>query len=169
MLGLEDLRSHTKTDVARLLDAAVYINIAVVDDEEEQVGRHSVFVTGLVPNLLDHLTTVSKVTGTHPRLLAMLRVSGNETTVGFINLHELLEEGLDGLRRRAATALNTADTPCLDWALLVIHGELASIESPSTCNHVRGLDSGLLGSGTEVNSGRGKDTSLHLGSIRANL
>lgn len=38
MLGLKDLRSHTKADVAGLLDAAVNIDIAVVDDEEKQVG-----------------------------------------------------------------------------------------------------------------------------------
>jgi hypothetical protein len=55
----------------------------------------------------------------------MLRMSGDETTMGFVDLHKLLEEGLDSLRWRAATTLDTADTPCLDWAILVVHGELA--------------------------------------------
>ena len=125
MLGLEDLRRHTEADVARLLDAAVYIDVAVVDDEEEQVGGHRILVARLVPNLLDHLTAIGKVTGTHPRLLAMLRVSGNKTTVALVSLHKLLEEGLNGLGWRATTALNTADTPCLDWVVPVVHGEFA--------------------------------------------
>ena len=42
MLGLEDLRGDAKADVAGLLDAAVDIHIAVVDDEKEEVGRAGV-------------------------------------------------------------------------------------------------------------------------------
>jgi hypothetical protein len=42
MLGLENLRSNTEADVARLLDAAVHIDVTVVDNEEEEVGRHVV-------------------------------------------------------------------------------------------------------------------------------
>ena len=133
MLGLEDLGSYTKADVARLLDTPVYVDVAVVDDEEEQVRRHRILVTSLDPNLLDHLTAVCKVTRTHPRFLAMLRVGGNKTTMSFVNLHKLLKEGLDCLRRRAAAALNAAHTPCLDWALLVVHDELALSRSSVNC------------------------------------
>jgi hypothetical protein len=53
MLGLKNLRGNTEADVAGLLDAAVDIDVAVVDDEEEEAGRHVVAVTSLVPNLLD--------------------------------------------------------------------------------------------------------------------
>ena len=46
MLGLYDLRSHAETDVARLLDAAIDVDIAVIDDEEEQIGRAVVSEVG---------------------------------------------------------------------------------------------------------------------------
>jgi hypothetical protein len=42
VLSLEDLRGNAKTDVAGLLDAAVNVDVAVIDDEEEHVGRHVV-------------------------------------------------------------------------------------------------------------------------------
>ena len=42
MLGLEDLRGNTEADIARLLDAAVDIDIAVVDYEEEDRRRQVV-------------------------------------------------------------------------------------------------------------------------------
>jgi hypothetical protein len=38
VLGLEDLGSNTEAEVAGLLDAAVDIDVAVVDDEKEEVG-----------------------------------------------------------------------------------------------------------------------------------
>jgi hypothetical protein len=53
MLGLENLGGDTKANIARLLDAAVDVDVAVVDDEEEQAGRHVVAVSSLVPDLLD--------------------------------------------------------------------------------------------------------------------
>jgi hypothetical protein len=53
-------------------------------------------VAGLVPNLLDHFSAISKVTRAQPRLLAVLRVSRDNTTMALVNLNELLEEGLDG-------------------------------------------------------------------------
>jgi hypothetical protein len=42
MLGLHDLRSDAEADVAGLLDSAVNLDVAVVDNEEEEVGRHVV-------------------------------------------------------------------------------------------------------------------------------
>ena len=39
MLGLHDLRGDTEADITRLLDTAVHVDVAVVDDEDEQVGR----------------------------------------------------------------------------------------------------------------------------------
>lgn len=42
MLSLENLGSNTEADVAGLLDAAVHVDVAVVDNEEEEVGRHVV-------------------------------------------------------------------------------------------------------------------------------
>lgn len=152
MLGLKNLRSHTESNVARLLDTAVDVDIAVVDDEEEKIRWHGVLVAGLVPDLLDHLTAISKITGTHPWLPAMLRVGGYKSAVGFVDLDKLLEEGFNGLRRRTATALNTTYTPGLDWTLLVVHSELATVEPPAASDHVRRLDGGLLGTGAEVNS-----------------
>jgi hypothetical protein len=89
--------------------------------------------------------------------------------MGLVDLNELLEEGLDGLRRRTTTALNTADTPGLDWTLLVVHGELASIEPPPAGDHVRRLDGSLLGTNAEMNVRRGENTSLNFGGFRANL
>jgi hypothetical protein len=38
VLGLEDLGSNAEAEVAGLLDAAVDIDVAVVDDEEQEVG-----------------------------------------------------------------------------------------------------------------------------------
>lgn len=169
MLGLENLQSHTESNVARLLDATVDVDIAVVDDEEEQIRWHGVLVASLVPDLLDHLTTISKVTGTHLWLLAMLRVGGYKSTVGFVDLDELLEGGFNGLRRRAATTLDTADTPRVDRTFLVVHGELATVEPLATGDHVRRLDGDLLGTGAEMNGGQRKDTNCHLGGRRANL
>jgi hypothetical protein len=115
MLGLKNLRGNTEADVAGLLDAAVDVDVAVVDDEEEEAGRHVVAVTSLVPNLLDwmvsvcvqvnerssltHLSTVGQVAGSHPWLLAVLRMSHERSTVALIDLHELGEESLNRLRR----------------------------------------------------------------------
>lgn len=42
MLSLKNLRGNTEADVAGLLDTAVDIDIAIVDDEEEEVWRHVV-------------------------------------------------------------------------------------------------------------------------------
>jgi hypothetical protein len=39
VLGLEDLRSNAKAEVAGLLDTAVNLNVAVVDDEEQEARR----------------------------------------------------------------------------------------------------------------------------------
>jgi hypothetical protein len=42
VLGLKHLRGDTEADIARLLDTTVDVDIAVVDDKEEEVGRHIV-------------------------------------------------------------------------------------------------------------------------------
>jgi len=42
MLSLKNLGGNTEADVAGLLDTAVDIDIAIVDHEEEEVGRHVV-------------------------------------------------------------------------------------------------------------------------------
>jgi hypothetical protein len=99
----------------------------------------------------------------------MLRVRGYKSTVGFVDLDELLEEGFNGLRGRAATTLDTADTPRLDRTLLVVHGELATVQPPATGDHVSRLDGGFLGTGAEVNSGHREDTSRHIGCIRKEI
>jgi hypothetical protein len=39
MLGLHDLRGDTEANIARLLDTTVHIDVAIVDDEDEKVGR----------------------------------------------------------------------------------------------------------------------------------
>jgi hypothetical protein len=87
--------------------------------------HHHLLVSSLVPHLRQHITAVSKVTGAHPRLLAVLGVRRDQTTMALVDLDELLEEGLDSLRRRATATLDAADTPGLDRAVLVVHGELA--------------------------------------------
>lgn len=42
MLSLKNLRCNAEADVAGLLDAAVDIDVAIVDDEEENVRRRVV-------------------------------------------------------------------------------------------------------------------------------
>jgi hypothetical protein len=73
VLGLENLRGHAKADIAGLLDTPIDINVAVGDDEEDEIGRAVVArissvkvmeaipradmylpVTGLIPHLLDY-------------------------------------------------------------------------------------------------------------------
>lgn len=44
MLGLKNLGSHTKANVAGLLDAAIDVDVAVVDDEEEKIGLSGISV-----------------------------------------------------------------------------------------------------------------------------
>lgn len=51
MLGLKNLRGNAKADVTGLLDAAVHVNIAVIDDKDEEVWSGVVSITGLVPGL----------------------------------------------------------------------------------------------------------------------
>ena len=53
MLGLQNLGRNTKTNVARLLDTAVDIDIAVVDDKHQEARRGLVAVTSLGPDLSD--------------------------------------------------------------------------------------------------------------------
>jgi hypothetical protein len=52
-------------------------------------------VASLVPNLLNHFSAVSKVARAQPRLLAVLRVSRNNTTMALVDLNEFLEESLN--------------------------------------------------------------------------
>lgn len=75
---------------------------------------------------LTKLTTICKVAHAHPRLLAVLWVGGEDTTVALIDLYELLYEGLHGSWRRCSGVLNDANTPALDRTILVVHGELAT-------------------------------------------
>jgi hypothetical protein len=48
---------------------------------------------------LTHLSTVSQTARSHPRLLAVLRVSQECSTMALVDLDELGEEGLDCLWR----------------------------------------------------------------------
>jgi hypothetical protein len=48
---------------------------------------------------LTHLSTVGQVAGSHPRLLAVLGMSHERSTVGLVDLHELGEESLNRLGR----------------------------------------------------------------------
>jgi hypothetical protein len=143
VLSLENLRRYTEANVARLLDAAVDINVAVVDNEEQETRHRVVPIASLIPGLgdcrmlaefvdvrsrmqLTKFTTVSKIARTHPGLLAVLRMSSEDTTVALVDLHKLLDEGLDSHLRRRVLVLNYADAPGLDRTILVIHGELAT-------------------------------------------
>jgi len=169
VLGLDDLRSHTETNIARLLDATVDVHVAIVDDEEQQVRRLVVLVAGLVPHLLNHLSAILKVTGADPRLLAVLGMGENNAAMRFVDLDELLDEGFYSLRWGAATTLNGANAPCLDRAVLVTHSELARIQAPSTSDHIRSLDRRLLGTGTEVDSRGRQDAGCDLGRAGVDL
>jgi hypothetical protein len=53
VLGLENLGRNAKADIARLLDAAVDIDVAVVDNEEKETRHGVVTVASLVPGLSD--------------------------------------------------------------------------------------------------------------------
>jgi hypothetical protein len=90
-------------------------------------------VASLVPNLLDHLTSVSEVAGTHPRLLAVLRVRHDNPTVALVNLNKLLEEGLNLLTRNGTATLQAADTPSLKGTVLVVHRKL----TPGKCQYIQ--------------------------------
>jgi hypothetical protein len=107
-------------------------------------------------------TAVSKVAGTDPRLLAVLRMGGEDTTVALVDLDKLLHERLDLGRRRRSRVLDDADAPTLDRTILVVHGKLATVKTPTTSGHVLGLDSGLLGAGTELDDGGRQNASLDL-------
>jgi hypothetical protein len=50
---------------------------------------------------ISYLSTIGKVTGSHPGLLAMRGMSRYKATVALVDLGELLEEGLDGSWRRS--------------------------------------------------------------------
>jgi len=52
-------------------------------------------VCQLLGSKKSYLSTIGKVTGSHPGLLAMLRVSGYKATVALVDLGELLEESLN--------------------------------------------------------------------------
>ena len=54
MLGLENLRRDTEADVAGLLDSAVDVNVAVIDDEHEEARRLLVAIASLIPDLCDY-------------------------------------------------------------------------------------------------------------------
>lgn len=56
------------------------------------------------------------VAATDLQLLSMLRTRSKKVTLGLIDLHKLLEEGLDSLRSRAGRSLGAADTPFLNVA-----------------------------------------------------
>ena len=143
MLGLEDLGRYTEADVARLLDAAVNIDVAIVNNEDQETRHSVVAVASLSPGLgdfrmlveymelrlrmqLTKFTTVSEVAKPHPGLLAVLRVGSKDTAVALIDLNKLLHECLDLLCRRRSSMLNHADTPAPDRTILVVHGELAT-------------------------------------------
>lgn len=72
------------------------------------------------------LPTVRQITRSHPRLPVMLWMSRDKATMGFVDLHEILEESLDSLRRRTTTD-DAADALGFDEALLVVHSELACL------------------------------------------
>lgn len=146
MLSLENLRRNTEANIAGLLDAAVHINVAVVDDEHQEVGHGVVAVTSLVPDLgdcgqlatdnnislktrLTEFTSISQIAHTHPRLLSVLRVRVEDASVALVDLYELLHEGLNRRLGRSSTVLDDADTPSTDVTLLVVHSELAAAES----------------------------------------
>jgi hypothetical protein len=59
VLGLENLGRDTEADVAGLLDAAVDIDISIVDDEEEQTRHSVVAIASLVPDLGDCAVSVT--------------------------------------------------------------------------------------------------------------
>jgi hypothetical protein len=84
----------------------------------------------LCPELLNHLTTICKVAGTHVRHLAMLGMGLNEAAMALVDLDKLLNEGLDRLRLGSAATGDAADTPSSERAILVVHGELAAIYNP---------------------------------------
>jgi hypothetical protein len=54
-----------------------------------------------------HLSAIGKVTRTHPRLLAVLRVGGDKAAMALVNLDEFLDEGLNGLWRRGTASYKT--------------------------------------------------------------
>lgn len=92
--------------------------------------HYDLLVARLVPDLGHELTSISKVARAHPGLLAMLRVRRDQSTMGLVDLHKLLNEGLHGLRRWRATALNHTPSPSLDRVVLVIHGKSAVFQPP---------------------------------------
>jgi hypothetical protein len=80
----------------------------------------------VVENTLTKFTAVSKVTRTHPRLLAVLRMSSEDTAVALIDLDELLHESLDLCLRRRSRMLDHTDAPARDRTVLVIHREFTT-------------------------------------------
>jgi len=75
---------------------------------------------------LTKFTAVGEVARTHPRLLAVLRVGSEDTTMALVDLNELLHKSLDLCLRRRSRMLDDADAPALDRTILVVHGELAT-------------------------------------------
>jgi hypothetical protein len=63
-------------------------------EESHRINRY-LPIASQVPNLLNHLSAVAKVARSHPGLLAVLRVSRDETTMALVDLSKLLEESLD--------------------------------------------------------------------------
>lgn len=143
MLGLENLGRNPEADVTGLLDAAVHINVAVVDDKDQKPGHGVVAVSSLIPGFgdfrmlaeymnvrpkvqLTKFATVSKAARAHPRLLAMLRVGCEDTAVALVYLSKFRNESLhDWLRRRSRT-LDHTDPPGFDRTILIVHSELAT-------------------------------------------
>jgi hypothetical protein len=92
---LENLRCNTEAIVARFLDAAVQLDITVVDDKNHEHRRCIVPVASLVPCVGHKLSTIREMTCANPRLLAVSWVRGKHSTMAFVDLNQLRDESVD--------------------------------------------------------------------------
>ena len=162
MTRLNDLRGNSVSTIARLLDATVDIDIAIIDDEKQKSRTSVEMVAGGVPDVRNHLASAGKITLHDGRALAIRR---KFTAMGLEGLDELLHEMLSLFLLDRPTSSNDTDTPLTEHHRSRSY-ELLAIKTPAALNQIPLLNSRVT---TEGQLWLRKFASLNSGGLSRNL